>query len=529
MKINWIKYLFIIFAIGIMVFAVIKIKGDEENKKQIQTSKKETVEEKITKLSLGIAEFDTINPILSNNKNVQDIAKLIYEPLVNVTEDYNIEPCLATQWAKQNNTTYIIKLRNNVKWSDGNNFTATDVRYTIDRLKDTTSIYSYNVQYVVEVEVVDNDTVKIILDREIPFFEYNLTFPIMSSKYYENEDFKTTGKNNKPIGTGMYMIKDVQQSNIQLEPNLNWWNAENKNLTLDKITINLYENIGELYNSFKIGNIDLISTNNENLQDHIGTIGYNKREIKGREHTFIALNTKNYLLSKSEIRKAISYSIDKSNVISSIYGDKYYQSSFPLDFGTWVYQEKDSSAGYNPNQAKQVLVDNGWDYKYKYWQKYENYRTQRISVNFVVKASDSRKVLTAENIKTQLENQGLRINLIKASDSQYSNYLQNKNYDMILCTTYLSASPNLTTYFGENNLANYENEEINNLMNEVKNTTDNNKIKENYKRIAEINKTEIPYISLYNNKYTTAYNSELVGDVKANWCNIFYNIENWYK
>ena len=210
MKINWIKYLFIIFAIGIMVFAVIKIKGDEENKKQIQTSKKETVEEKITKLSLGIAEFDTINPILSNNKNVQDIAKLIYEPLVNVTEDYNIEPCLATQWAKQNNTTYIIKLRNNVKWSDGNNFTATDVRYTIDRLKDTTSIYSYNVQYVVEVEVVDNDTVKIILDREIPFFEYNLTFPIMSSKYYENEDFKTTGKNNKPIGTGMYMIKDVQ-------------------------------------------------------------------------------------------------------------------------------------------------------------------------------------------------------------------------------------------------------------------------------------------------------------------------------
>ena len=282
-----------------MVFAVIKIKGDEENKKQIQTSKKETVEEKITKLSLGIAEFDTINPILSNNKNVQDIAKLIYEPLVNVTEDYNIEPCLATQWAKQNNTTYIIKLRNNVKWSDGNNFTATDVRYTIDRLKDTTSIYSYNVQYVVEVEVVDNDTVKIILDREIPFFEYNLTFPIMTSKYYENEDFKSTGKNNKPIGTGMYMIKDVQQSNIQLEPNLNWWNAENKNLTLDKITINLYENIGELYNSFKIGNIDLISTNNENLQDHIGTIGYNKREIKGREHTFIALNTKNYLLSKS--------------------------------------------------------------------------------------------------------------------------------------------------------------------------------------------------------------------------------------
>lgn len=529
MKINWIKYIFIIFAIGIMIFAIIKIKGDEEAKNQSQISKTESVEEKITQLSLGIAEFDTINPILSNNKNVQDISKLIYEPLINITEDYNLEPCLATEWAKQNSTTYIIKLRENVKWSDGNKFTASDVRYTIDRLKDTTSIYSYNVQYVIGVDAIDDYTVKITLDKEIPFFEYNLIFPIMSSKYYENEDFRSTTKNNMPIGTGMYMIKDMQSSYIQLNQNLNWWNMDNKNLTLDKITINLYENIGELYNSFKIGNIDIISTYNENLQEYIGTIGYSKREIKGREHTFIAFNTKNYLLSQLDIRKSIAYSIDKSNVISSVYGDKYYQSSFPLDFGTWIYQEKDSSLGYNPNQAKQILVDAGWGYKYKYWQKYENYKTQKISFNFVVKASDEKKIAVAENIKVQLESQGIRINLIKASDSQYSNYLQNKNYDIILCSTYLSASPNFNTYFGDDNLANYTNDEVVNLMSEIKNTTDENKLKENYKRLAEIYKTEIPYISLYNNKYIIAYNSELIGDVKSNWYNLFYNIESWYK
>ena len=251
--------------------------------------------------------------------------------------------------------------------------------------------------------------------------------------------------------------------------------------------------------------------------------------MKGREHCFIAFNTQKYLLSQLDIRKSIAYSIDKSNITSSIYGGKYYTSSFPLDYGTWIYQEQDPSAGYNPDQAKQILVDTGWDYKYKYWQKYENYRTQRISLNFVVKASDETKVQVAENVKAQLENQGIRINIIMANDNQYENYLANKNYDMILCTTYLSANPSLETYFGDGNLSNYWNEEVANLMNEVKNTTDENKLKEDYKKLAEIYRTDIPYLSLFTSKYTIAYNTGLVGDVQGNWYNLFYNIDSWYK
>ena len=505
MKINWFKYLFIVFAIVILIFAVVKIRNDEKENKQEQTSKQETTQEKNTHLSLGIAQFDTINPILSNNKNVQDITKIIYEPLVNISQNYKVEQCLATEWAKQDATTYIIKLRENVKWSDESTFTAYDVKYTIDKLKEIQSIYSYNVQYVTGLEVVDDNTIKVVLEKEIPFFEYYLNFPIMSSKYYENEDFNSTPKNSNPVGTGMYKIEEVQSNYIVLVPNANWWNNSNKKLTMDKITINLYESAGELYNSFKTGNIDIISTSNTGIQDYIGTIGYNQKEMKGREHCFIAFNMNNYLLSQLDIRRAIAYSIDKNNIISSIYGGKYYTSSFPLDFGTWIYQEQDADGNYNLDQAKQILVDAGWDYQYRYWQKYENYRTQRISLNFVVKASDERKVQVAENIKEQLENQGIRITLIRATDKQYENYLEYKNYDMILCTTTMSASPNIETYFGDGNLANYSNEEVVNLMNEVKNTTDENKLKEDYKRLGEIYRDDMPYLSIFTSKYTVAY------------------------
>ena len=527
MKSNWFKYIFIIFIIAVLIFAIYKIKKDEtENTEQQQVSAKE--EEKILEVKLAIASMDTMNPILSNNKNVQDVDKLIYEPLVNLTSDYKAESCLAKEWAKQNDNSYLIKLRENVKWSSGQKFNAEDVRFTIDKLKEVQSIYSYNVQDVVGVDVIDDYTVKINLGKEVPFFEYYLTFPILSREYYETEDFVNTEKNNAPIGTGKYKITDVQPSYITLEPNTYYWNKD-ISLSLEKITVNLYSSIGELYNSFKIGNLDMISTNNTNLQEYIGTMGYSSKEMKGREHTFLALNTSNYFLSKQEVRKAISYSIDKGNIVSNIFSNKYYASNFPLDYGNWLIEGQDSNTEYNSEQAKQILIENGWVFRNQTWQKTENYKTERIALNLLVKASDSSKIAVAENIKAQLEAQGIIINIVQATDDQYSNSIAGKNYDIAICGITLSPSPNLETFFGQNNLSNYNTEEINTIMAEAKNTIDENVLKEKYQRLLEIYKTEIPYISLYSNKYTVAYNSSLVGEITPNWYYLYYGIEGWYK
>ena len=523
MKSNIFKYIFIIFVIGITIFAIVKIQSD--NDEQDNSNQESVEEEKITEITLGIASFDNINPIISNNKNIQDISRLIYEPLFTLSSDYKLESCLAEEVAKQNATTYIVKLKDNIRWADGEKFIAEDVRFTINKLKEINSIYSSNVQHITSIEIADDYTININLDQEVPFFEYNLTFPIMSYQYYLDKDFNST---IVPVGTGMYKVSDVQSSYITLVQNANWWNTDIEP-TLTKITVNIYSTIGEMYNSFKSGNIDLISTQNSNLQDYIGTIGYASKELKGREHDFIAFNTQSNFLSRTEVRRAISYSIDKTNIVSSIFNNRYYTSSFPLDYGNWIYQEQDSSTGYNPDQAKQVLQDAGWTYRNKYWQRTENRRTQRLSLNLVVKASDSTRVKVAQNIEQQLENQGIEINIIQATDEQYTNYLNNKNYDMILCSINLSLSPDLTTFFGSNNLANYSNDEVNSIMEEVKNTTDENVLKERYKRLGEIYKNDVPYLSLYNNKFIVAYSTSLVGDVAPTWYDVFNNIESWYK
>jgi len=527
MKNSFFKYVFFIFAIGIIIFAIYKINNKQE---KINDTNLETIieeEEIVTELKLGIAEFDNINPILSGNKYVQDISKIIFNSLVTINEEYKIEPDLATEWAKTGATEYLIKLRKDVKWSDGTEFTAYDVLYTIDRLKEVQSIYSYNVKYVNEVSVIDKATVKIKLSQEVPFFEYNLIFPIMSKNYYGNDNFSETEKNNMPIGTNMYKISDIQDGKILLTKNENWYKSKEEQLAINKITINKYLTIGEMYNAFKLGQIDLVNTNNMEIEQYIGSIGYGKKEYKGREHTFIAINMQNEILSKIEVRQAIKYSINKEEIISSLYNNKYYKSSFPLDYGNWL--NSTTKDEFSTEKANKILAENGWEYKYNYWRKTENYRTIKLNFNLVVKASNYKMLEIAEKIKTQLEAIGIKITITKANDNQYSAYLGNKNYDIILCSINQSVTPDLSIYFGENNISNYINADSINIVNELKNITDEKILKEKYGDLTKIYKNETPYISLFNNYSIVAYNSKLVGNITPNWYNIFYNINGWHK
>lgn len=201
------KYIFFIFVILIAVFAVFQIR----KKSQVEEVKEEAVQEEQVKqeLKIGIPEYDTINPILSNNKYVQDISKLIYEPLITLNNNYELEVCLAEEWAKTSDTTYVIKLKQNINWETEENLTAYDVIFTIQKLKEINSIYTPNVQNILQAEAVDNYTIQITLDQEIPFFEYNLTFPIMNNTYCSNEDFVNSEKIRTAIGTGPYKINSI--------------------------------------------------------------------------------------------------------------------------------------------------------------------------------------------------------------------------------------------------------------------------------------------------------------------------------
>lgn len=512
------KYIFftiVILMIGLAIYFLYK-----DSKTKVYAVENNELEiNMIRELNIGISEYDTINPILSNNRDIQYINKLIFDPLIDISYDFRIQNQLAKEFSKINNTTYIVKLREDVYWHDREKFTADDVIFTINNLKSNNinSIYKDNVKDIKEVQKIDDYTVRIILNNKVDFFEYMTCIPILASHSYdENFNSKTT----LPIGTGKFKVTKIEDSNILIEKS----NSQNESKIV-KINLVLEESAKDLYVALSKNEIDFMITDNIEYEDYIGSLGYNVNQICNREFDYLVLNNENTILNNKEIRKAINYAIDKNEINYNIYNNKYKTSNFPLDYGSYLYNSV-NKIEYDVNKAKSILLENGWTLKNNTWTK--NGRSLRLRL--LVNRENQKRVKTAENIKEELSEIGIIIDVVVVNNTQFNKYIKYKNYDIILTGNVVASNPNLGTYFSDGNLSNFSNEEVNNIINEIKNVDNQEEfLKEKYTRIVEIYEEEMPFISLYFSNLFILSNKSLKGNLEANWYNVYYNIDSWYK
>ncbi len=325
MKASTFKYIFfalVIILIGLAGYLLYK-DGKQET---ININSNELKINMVGEINIGIVNYDDINPLLSNNRDIQYIDKLIFDSLLDITMDFKIENSLATEFSKINSTTYLIKLDEDIYWHDGTKFTAEDVIFTITNLKkeNINSIYKANVENISEVNKIDDYTIKIILSEETPFFEYMMTFPIIASHAYDSETL--SAKTVVPIGTGKFKIKNIEENKIEIERT----NLEEGKIS--EINIIIEENSKDLYTALSNKEIDLMITDNINYEDYMGTMGYNVSSACGREFDYLVFNTENNILSSSKVRQAINFAINKNLINYFIYNNKYNITNFPLGY-----------------------------------------------------------------------------------------------------------------------------------------------------------------------------------------------------
>ena len=88
----------------------------------------------------------------------------------------------------------------------------------------------------------------------------------------------------------------------------------------------------------------------------------------------------------------------------------------------------------------------------------------------------------------------------------------------------------METYFADDNLSNFHNQDVNIILNNIKSISNQEEaLKEEYSKLSEIYKEEIPFVSLYLDTIFIISNKKLKGNLDGNWYNIYYNIDNWYK
>ena len=108
--------IFILFIIAGIVYGITHNKKDEQQENKDISY--QTVD-MITNIRLGISNFDSIHPYVTNNQEAIYIDQLIFEPLLSITEDYKVSECLAKEWSRIGDKTYVIKLNENIQWQDG--------------------------------------------------------------------------------------------------------------------------------------------------------------------------------------------------------------------------------------------------------------------------------------------------------------------------------------------------------------------------------------------------------------------------
>ncbi len=524
------KTVFVVIIIILIIFGIYT--SFEKNKVQNIimadiTSSGETIISK--ELRIGIIEFDNINPIISNNKNVQDVSRLIFDPLFTISEDYRLKPALATECTRLDDNTYIVKLRENVRWNDGSRFDVDDVVFTIDMLKKlgNETVYYYNVKKISEIEKIDNYTIRIVIDEYTPYYEYNFIFPIMSSKYYNEENFMWADKNINPVGTGKFYISNTEQNRIVLKKNVSNW--ENNIIQLDTVTLKSYGSLGEVIDAFKTEEIDMFTTSNLDIEDYLNNNQYIEKNYINRNYYYLALNTNSNVLENIEVRQAINSGINKESIVNEIYDGKYKVSHFPLDFGSYAYDPSNAHMSFDENTAKNLLVDNGWEYSSRNWVKWVNNRYLNLELTMIVKKNDRNAVKIANKIREQLERIGMIVEIDELSDGQYQDYINRRKYDLALVDSNYSYGPTVQKYFKDDNISNYSDQEVDYLLNHANITTDETELRNAISKLSEIYNNDVPYVSLCYNTNALIYTNNLKGNINPNSYNLFYGINGWYR
>ncbi len=274
-------------------------------------------------------------------------------------ETKEFEPNLATSWeAAEDNKSWTVKLRTDVKFHDGTAFTAKDVADHFNRILDPANKSRSRsfITAITGVEALDDHTVRFNLAHPWLPLLGNLAAPSMIGLIPSSANVAADKQNREPIGTGPYVFENwAGGDRITVKKNPNYWNKGAAHL--DEIVFRILPDTQARFASLRSGEIDLIWTDRgssivEAQKDpKLVTVA---RDGKGAAITFI--NASKPPLDDARVRQAMAHAWNQTAILKVTWKDTRPFAEHPL--GT----DSKCDAGYrqyDPAKAKALLADYG--------------------------------------------------------------------------------------------------------------------------------------------------------------------------
>lgn len=327
-------------------------------------------------------EPSRLNPIGTTDAKASDIAKFIHEGLL--TQDinnYDWKPSLATEWrVSADKTVFTFKLRQGVKWHDGAEFTAEDVKFSFDIIfKDTFNTVAVRPYYegLKEVKIIDRYTVEIIAkDKNWQNFEIAATMEIYPKHFYE-QDKKKSFFNKNLNGTGPYKLELYSRGNrIVLVKNENWWGDKGKDndkaitqkeWNFPKIVLRFVSDESVSLEMLKKGAIDFLGMGADTyVKKAVGKewgISVHKVKVENKTpkgYSWIGWNLKHKILRDRDVRKALYHLVNRDLMIEKFEHGYSVPAKGPI-YPESPYADPNLKAvEFNPELALKILKEKGW-------------------------------------------------------------------------------------------------------------------------------------------------------------------------
>lgn len=312
-----------------------------------------------------------INPLFSHLNDVdRDLCALIFEGLTTVNERNEIVPVLADRWeVSADGLTYTFYLRDDVRWQDGQPFTADDVVFTLELLRspDLPMFHPYaELWRLVEIQKLAPYLVRFTLSEPFaPFLDYTTTgiLPKHILEQVPVAELDRHSFNQAPVGTGLFKVKELEPTDhvlLETNPYHRLWGQT----MLDGVELrfyNDYKHVFAAYESGKVMGVSRILT--EDLAR--ARLNPNLQVLSARlsGYSLIFLNLKSAekpFFQDRRVRQALLYALDRQALIDQVLTGQGVVIHGPIMPDSWAYDPEIRKYPYDVRMAVELLEEAGF-------------------------------------------------------------------------------------------------------------------------------------------------------------------------
>ena len=308
-------------------------------------------------LTYASGDYTRINPAMDEHG---EINILIFNGLTAHDGDNQVVPCLAKSWDYDAESfTYTFHLEEGVKWHDGENFTAEDVKFTIEAIMDPEngSENAPNYEDVAEITVIDEHTVAFRLTAPNAAFLDYMTMAILPKHLLEGEDMQSAAFFRNPVGTGPYKLESWDEGQaIILARNEDYFKGP---ANIERIIFKIVPDDNAQAMQMKTGELDLALLTPKDAENFANDDNYAVYRMETSDYRGILFNFWNpYCTENRDLIPAICCAIDRQAIVDAVILGHGIVAYGPLQRTEYNYEDVEHY-DYDPDRARAILEEAG--------------------------------------------------------------------------------------------------------------------------------------------------------------------------